>query len=164
MRPTVPELLAGVAGALESDVVPQLDDAPARNQVVAAAALLRRIALLVPHLVVNLLADCDDMAGALRDVAPRLHPDDRRLAVEAALELDALEPRRATLDEIDRVHQQLLAALDAVLARSDERPVEHDALGEALAPVLERMVRRERDVGASIDRPVGSHAGREEDR
>jgi hypothetical protein len=125
--------------------------------VIAAVALLRRVVLLIPHLPALLLADCDDMAAALTLLAPHLHEDDQRGAHDATAELALLDPRRATLDEIDRVHQLLLAAVDAVLARPTGEPAEHpERVHDVLQPVLERMVTRERDVGASIDRPRGS--------
>ena len=141
MKPTVPELLTGIADALAADVAPQLTDLAARNQVGAAVAMLRRLAALVPQLTPHLWADAADVASTLRAVAPA--DDDVR---DAAAAFDALDPTRASLDELQQVHQQLLDALDAVVAAPPRSP---DA-ATTLAALLERSVVRERDLGASI--------------
>ncbi len=141
MRPTVPELLTGIADALAADVAPHLTDVAARHQVGAAVAMLRRLATLVPQLTPHLWAGAADLASTLRAIAPE-HPDVRA----AGAAFDALDPTRASLDELQAVHQQLLGVLDAVVAAPPPSP---EAAG-ALAALLERGVVRERDLGASI--------------
>jgi hypothetical protein len=150
MKPTVPELLVGIADALTSDVAPHVEQLAARNQVAAAAAMLRRLAGLVPRLTPHLLTDAADIATTLATLAPTLDDPALRAAIDVACTaLDALDPTVAGLDDIQRVHHDLLVVLDAVVS-SFERDAPSTPAASALAALLERCVKRERDLGASI--------------
>ncbi len=146
MRPTVPELLRGIADALDADAVAAIDDLHARQQVVAAVGVLRRIATLVPHLHAILLADIDDIVATLATVADRLPTEQATRLATVTADADGLDVRRATLDALDAVHQSVLGLLDdAVVAAG------HDAtLDATLHALVVRVLDRERAIGASI--------------
>ncbi len=146
MRPTVAELLSGIADALTTDVAPHLDDVAARHQIAAATSMLRRLAGLVPQLTPYLLTDAADIATTLQAIAPDVDDAGVRAAIATTgEELDGLDPAVSSLDELHRVHDRLLAVLDDVVARAPSGPG-----APALRALLERMVVRERDLGASI--------------
>ena len=149
MRPTVPELLDGVARALEGDVAPRVDDPHARRQVLAAVGVLRRLAAVVPRLTPHLLADAHDIAETLHTVVATGDAGFAELCagLDAARDaLTAFDPAQHSLDDLQTVHQHLLKLLDrAVLLAA--------ACSSATATLdllLERCVVRERDLGASI--------------
>ena len=68
LRPSPSELLAGVADALESTVLDELERGVARNQVVAAIGIVRRCAAAVDRHGPLLHADVTDLAGSLAAV------------------------------------------------------------------------------------------------
>lgn len=146
MRPTVPELLRGVADALETDAVAAIDDPHARHQVVAAVGVLRRIATLVPHLHATMLADIDDIVATLAALEDHLRPEHGARLAATTADATAIDVRRATLDALDAVHQSVLALLDDVVADPGGDPT----LDAALHALAARVLDRERAIGASI--------------
>lgn len=68
LRPSVDELLAGVADALAETVAAALPEGPERDQVRAAVGVLRRVSRLLPTLVPRLEEDTIALARAVRDV------------------------------------------------------------------------------------------------
>jgi hypothetical protein len=149
MRPTVPELLDGIARALDVDVAGHLDDARAQRQVAAAVAMLRRLAAVVPHLTPHLLADATDIAATLTTV---VEPGDPRFGdLHTGLDrtrraLAEFDPARHTLDDLQDLHQQLLELLDRAVAVD----VAGSPAATELDALLERCAAREHDLGASI--------------
>ncbi len=145
----MPELLDGVARALEGDVAGRIDDPHARRQVLAAVGVLRRLAAVVPRLTPHLLTDANDLAETLHAVVATGDPAfaELRAGLDAAQEaLTAFEPAQCTLDDLQAAHQSLLDLLDcAVLLATAGSPAT-----VTLDLLLERCAVRERDLGASI--------------
>ncbi|MFN0089769.1 MAG: hypothetical protein ACKVWR_05780, partial [Acidimicrobiales bacterium] len=65
MKPTIAELLDGVAEALHDTVLPELEAGPARDQVQAAIGIVRKAARALPQLAAVLEEDNRDIAAAL---------------------------------------------------------------------------------------------------
>lgn len=153
MKPTVPELLAGMADALEADVAGHVDDQFARNQVQAAIAMLRRLAPVVSKLTAYLLADSADLAMTLTTVAPAVDdPVWGTDATAAVAALAAFDPAHDSLDLLHDLHNRLLGLIDQlVTARADGALSSGDGtVAQAVRALLERTVARERALGASI--------------
>ena len=107
LNPSVIDLLVGVADGLRAEVLEVLEPGPARDQVTAAIAIVRRVARALPGLVPYLLADIDDLQATLAllgvppdAAAPRPDPGTDGLDVLIAFDL-TLRGRLAALAEPD---------------------------------------------------------------
>lgn len=111
IRPKPEDLLARAAEALEATVLPFVNAGPARRQLLAATALMRRIAYALPRQFAVLAADTTDLETTLREVQRHLEdagaPDVPGMAaLRAALSQSAptspeeLQARNLTLQEM----------------------------------------------------------------
>ncbi len=98
LTPGPAEMLAGVADALATTVLPDLAYGPARDQLHAAIAIIRKTARALPGFATYLHEDIADLAATL----PQLGAPDELLAAARAL-----PPTTPSLDE--------LAAIDLAL-------------------------------------------------
>lgn len=145
LNPSLEELLAGMADGLAATVLPELAPGPARDELLAAIALTRRVARAVPRLGPYLHADTADLAATL----PRLwatlgldEPADGPVADALALarSLPPEPPPPATeLAAADLALRGAAADLAARLAADGDQP---DATAE-LRALLERLAGRE---------------------
>lgn len=145
LNPSLDELLAGMADGLAATVLPELPPGPARDELLAAIALTRRVARAVPRLAPYLHADTADLAATL----PRLwaalgldEPADGPVADARALarSLPSEPPPAATeLAAADLALRAAAAELAARLAGDADHP---DAAAE-LRALLERLAARE---------------------
>ena len=131
LNPSVIDLLSGVADGLRAEVVDALEPGPARDQVTAAIAIVRRVARALPGLVPYLMADIADLQatlavlGAPSDSATSTRPDPATDGLEVLIAFDlALRDRLAALVEsdggVDGDGSRRRVLLDA-LARMTER-------------------------------------------
>ena len=137
--PTISELLSGVATSLDETVLPELSPGPARNQLVAAIALIRRSAAASDSIGAYLWEDNRDMAAVLSEVAPLVGLDPPPTAVDAGY---------PTLDELRRrnlaLQHQLVAIHDTLREDSGS-----DRAQAALRALFERMLARESQINTS---------------
>lgn len=123
LRPSPAELLAGVADALAADVVGEVPAGPARDQLQAAIAIVRRVARTLPGYTASLLADLDELRAALLEQG--VDAGDVRLDGRAPLEELLAEDLR-------------LRGLLAGVAASPTGPAEDARLRAALRRLTER--------------------------
>jgi hypothetical protein len=125
LNPSVIDLLVGVADGLQAEVLDTIEAGPARDQVAAAVAIVRRVARALPGVTPYVLADLADVGAVLADLtgeptAPL--PDPATVGLD---ELFALaRDRRATLASlIDErgLDERSDAVVRAALARLTER-------------------------------------------
>ena len=102
LNPSVIDLLVGVADGLQAEVLDALDPGPARDQVVAAVAIVRRVARALPGLTPYLLADIADVGATLAELTGDPPPP-------------APDPAIAGLDELLAVARDRRDALAAVI-------------------------------------------------
>lgn len=149
LKPSPGELLEGVAEALAETVLGELDRGEARNQVQAAIGIVRRCsAALAVHGPI-LHADCVDISSSLRTMVeadPTLVVDE--VAFDAALEsaervLSSGYPSVGELTELDLALREVLAA------SASRAEAEESAQLGPLRGLLERMLKRESDLGLS---------------
>jgi hypothetical protein len=139
INPTLDRLLDGVATSLHETVLPELPAGAARNQLVAAIALIRRAAAVGDHVAAYLHADNRDIATVLASVGPSLGLPDPP-AVEAG-ELPSVTESRATNLTLQ---QQLVDAQRR--ARTD--PTAERARA-ALRDLYTRMLERESQINTT---------------
>lgn len=145
LNPSLDELLAGMADGLAATVLPELAPGPARDELLAAIALTRRVARAVPRLGPYLHTDTADLAATL----PRLwaavgldEPADGPVADALALarSLPPDPPPAATeLAAADLALRAAAADLSAQLA-GGAGPVD---VAAELRALLERLAARE---------------------
>jgi hypothetical protein len=139
INPTIDQLLVGVASSLHETVLPDLPPGAARNQLVAAIAIIRRAAAVGDHLPRYLWEDNRDIASVLSEVAPPLGLD--APAVPALAEPPPLDDlRQVNLD----LQEQLVAAHRR--ARADDTA---EMARSALRALFERMLEREAEINTS---------------
>lgn len=148
LNPALDELLAGMADGLTATVLPELPPGPARDELLAAIALTRRVARAVPRLGSYLHADAADLAATL----PRLwaalgidEPADGPVADALALarSLPPGPPPTATdLAAADLALRGAAAELATRLA-GDAGPPGSSAAAAELRALLERLAARE---------------------
>jgi hypothetical protein len=163
-KPTIGDLLNGVAASLRESVLPEIPAGPTRRQIQAAIAIIRRVSLVWDKTGPYLYADNKDIAETLRQVSAIL---DRARADGSGADLKPLRQRlHAALDRRDDAGveypspaalgarnvalQGLLVELQEAL---HETPSPESAeRGEILAmlrALFGRMLERELDVTAS---------------
>ena len=83
INPTISKLLGGVATSLDETVLPELEPGFARNQLVAAIALIRRAATVDERIGGYLWEDNRDITAVLSEVAPLVGLDPPSITVDA---------------------------------------------------------------------------------
>lgn len=145
LNPSLDELLAGMADRLAATVLPELAPGPARDELLAAIALTRRVARAVPRLGSYLHADTADLAATL----PRLWA---ALGLAEPVEgpvADALALARSLLPEVPPTATDLAAtdlALRGAAAELADRLAGADgpaAAAAELRALLDRLAARE---------------------
>jgi hypothetical protein len=139
--PTINELLSGVATSLDETVLPELAPGAARNQLVAAIALIRRSAIAGDSIGAYLWEDNRDMTAVLSEVAPLVGLDPPPADTGGA-------DRYPSLDELRRrnlaLQHQVVAIHDTL--REDSGCARAQA---ALRALYERMLARESHINTS---------------
>ncbi|MEO5840873.1 MAG: hypothetical protein ABIQ73_03855 [Acidimicrobiales bacterium] len=139
INPSISKLLGGVATSLDETVLPEVAPGFARNQLVAAIALIRRAAAVDERIGPYLWEDNCDIVTVLREVAPLVGLD------PPPADIDAGYP---TLDELRRrnvaLQHQLIAIHDTL--REDNGSARAQA---ALRALFERMLARESQINTS---------------
>jgi hypothetical protein len=161
IRPTVGELLSGVALSLRERVLPEIPPGVTRRQIQAAIGIIRRVALVWDKTGPYFYADNMDIEDTLRQLLPvltRLAADegDEPLAAVAVKLRGTLEqssrpvgpyPSPAVLGDRNIELQGLLAELEEVLhenpAAKTTGRLEIDSILRAL---LRRMLARELEI------------------
>ena len=139
INPTIDELLRGVAESLHDTVLPDLPVGAARNQLVAAIAIVRRAAAVGEHVPRYLWEDNRDIASVLSEVAP-------------SLGLDApAAPMLAEPPSLHQLRQVNLDLQDRLVAAQQRARTDADAAAAraALRALFERMLAREAKVNTS---------------
>jgi hypothetical protein len=136
INPTISELLGGVAASLDETVLPELTPGFARNQLVAAIALVRRCAAVGDRVGPYLWDDNRDIASVLSEVAPLVGLEPPSSVIEDAY---------PTLEELRQqnlaLQQQLVAVHDALSDAPSDAPAR-----VTLRALFERMLARESHV------------------
>jgi hypothetical protein len=161
IRPTVGELLSGVAVSLRERVLPEIPPGVTRRQIQAAIGIIRRVALVWDKTGPYFYADNQDIEETLRRLLPVLQ---RVVADEADAQLEAVSMKlRSTLEQSSQPAgpypspavlgdrnielQGLLAELEEVLhenpAAKTTGRLEIDSVVRAL---LRRMLARELEI------------------
>jgi hypothetical protein len=139
INPTISKLLSGVATSLDETVLPDLEPGFARNQLIAAIALIRRAATVDERIGSYLWEDNRDITAVLSEVAPLVGLDPPPITVDVAY---------PTLDELRRrnlaLQHQLVAIHDTL--REDSGSERAQA---ALRALFERMLARESQINTS---------------
>ena len=150
LRPSPSELLVGVAEALESTVLDELERGMARNQVVAAIGIVRRCAAAADRHGPLLLADVTDLVGSLAAIVAAeptlLPPEERRtgdVLAAAGSVLGRAYPSISELIEVDLQLREVAAALGAEAEQRGSSQV------TALRELFGRMLARESELGLS---------------
>lgn len=143
LNPSLHELLAGMADGLAATVLPELAPGPARDELLAAIALTRRVARAVPRLGPYLHADTADLAATLPRLWAALGVDEPTDGPVA----DALALARSLPPEAPPPATELAAANLALRAAAAElsAPLAGGAAPAAgeLRSLLERLAARE---------------------
>lgn len=145
LNPSVIDLLVGVADGLQAEVLDELPAGPARDQVQAAIAIVRRVARALPGLVPYLEADIADLRATLEELA--------------ALDGGAAPDGGAPPDDGRTPREGRSASLDVLLAESRglrERLADHIEGGElgaaadaTVRAALARLTERDRGLRLS---------------
>ena len=149
LRPSLDELLAGMADALAATVLPALAPGPARDELQAAIALTRRVARAVPHLAPWLHADTVDLARSLPPLwtgagAAEPHEGPVADALALARSLPASPPPPAT--ELAAANLTLREAAAELAGRlAGEAGGDAGDAAEGLRALLARLAQREAD-------------------
>jgi hypothetical protein len=163
-KPTIGDLLSGVAASLRESVLPQIPAGPTRRQIQAAIAIIRRVSLVWDKTGPYLHADNKDIAETLRRICAMLDRADtnasgaglkplRQRLHETLDERDdgSVEyPSPATLGARNVALQGLLVALqEALHGTPSPEGVERSEILAMMRALFRRMLERESDVTAS---------------
>ena len=168
-KPSIGELLDGVATSLRESVLPEIPAGPTRRQIQVAISIIRRAALVWDKTGPYLYADNQDIEETLRQASSRL---DRAASAGTGADLAGLRQRlHAALDQNDASNmeypsatalaarnvelQALLADLQLALqvpsSPTGNRTLESAARTEIVAMLhglLRRMLQRELEITA----------------
>ncbi len=168
-KPSIGDLLNGVAASLRESVLPEIPTGPTRRQIQAAISIIRRVSLVWDKTGPYLYADNKDIEETLRRVSAildraeangtgaGLEPLRQRLhAVLDQQGVDAMEyPSPATLGARNVELQGLLADVQEALhgpstSEGADRPVSADRIEilSMLRALFRRMLERELEVTA----------------
>jgi hypothetical protein len=163
IKPTIGELLSGVAVSLRERVLPEIPPGTTRRQIQAAIGIIRRAALIWDKTGPYFYADNQDIEQTMRELLPVL---EQAAEAEGNPRLEAVSVRiRATLDRsaesvepypspavlgarnIDL--QELIAELQEVLFETPpaQSPIRRE-IDSRLRALLRRMLARELEINS----------------
>jgi hypothetical protein len=163
IKPTIGELLSGVAVSLRERVLPEIPPGTTRRQIQAAIGIIRRTALIWDKTGPYFYADNQDLEQTMRGLLPVL---ERAVASEGNTRLEAVSARmRVALDRLTAPAepypspavlgarnielQELIAELQEVLY---ETPPAQSAIrieiDSRLRALLRRMLARELEINS----------------
>jgi hypothetical protein len=168
IKPTIGELLSGVATSLRERVLPEIPAGTTRRQIQAAIAIIARVALVWDQTAPYLHADNEDIAETLRRLLPVL---ERIAAAEGTAHMRAVCTKlRGALEYSSQAAQPYPSAevlgmrnleLQDILAEIQEALYENSAVQSAdrnelksmLHALFHRMLTRE----LQVTRPARRH-------
>jgi hypothetical protein len=163
IKPTVGELLSGVAISLRERVLPEIPPGVTRRQIQAAIGIIRRVALAWDKTGPYFYADNQDIEETLRRLLPVLERvlaegADARLETVSTTLRTALEqssqpvdpyPSPAILGARNIELQELLAELQEVLhENSAAKTADRAEIDSILRILLRRMLARELEINS----------------
>ena len=130
IKPRPEDLLARIAAALDETVLPNITHGPARRQLQAATAVLRRLAFALPRQGAVIAEDTADLEKTLHDAAKLLSEpspivdvglsiEDRNVGLQA-MAAD-LQVRLPALKIAETVRAQVTELLDGYYRRTVDR-------------------------------------------
>ncbi len=119
IRPSPTDLLTGIASVLRESVSAELPAGDTRNQVRAAAVILRRLAAVWDRVVPTLRAENRDIEETLAELAGSLADAGCGPSADSPKET-ASEPRFEEIAERNRVLQERLADIHDALTELDD--------------------------------------------
>lgn len=168
IKPTIGELLSGVATSLRERVLPEIPPGTTRRQIQAAIAIVRRVALVWDKTGPYLYADNEDIALTLEQMLPVME----RVAAEEGHERirQVYTRSREILRQSDRTAepypsaetlgarnlelQEVLAATQEALHESSAATsAKRDELKTMLYALFHRMLTRELEITTPARRP-----------
>lgn len=132
IKPRPEELLLRTAAALDETVLPSVTDGPARRQLQAATATLRRLAYALPRQAQVIAEDTADLERTLRAAADSLGNTPLAQMINAALAKEA-----------GSIEDRNLALQEAAAHLHTQAPVENARAAEILNDFYRRTVDRE---------------------
>jgi hypothetical protein len=163
IKPTIGELLSGVAVSLRERVLPEIPPGTTRRQIQAAIGIIRRAALIWDKTGPYFYADNQDIEQTMRELLPVL---ERAVAAEGNTRLEAVSARmRATLDRSAEPAkpypspavlgarnielQELIAELQELLYETPPvRSAIRKEIDSMLRALLRRMLARELEINS----------------
>jgi len=130
IKPRPEDLLERIAAALDDTVLPSVSHGPARRQLQAATAVLRRLAFALPRQAAVIADDTADLETTLRAATtlsggmppvldPALSVEDRNVALQSAMA--DLQTRLPELNISEAACKQIAVLLDGYYQRTVER-------------------------------------------
>jgi len=153
IKPTIGELLSGVAVSLRERVLPEMPPGTTRRQIQAAIGIIRRASLIWDKTGPYFYADNQDIEQTMRELLPVL---ERAAAAEGNARLEAvsakmrvtsdrstepaeLYPSPAVLGARNIELQELIAELQEILY---ETPAAQSAIRKEIDSILRALLRR----------------------
>jgi hypothetical protein len=137
IKPKPEELLSRLAAVLDETVAPHIAHGPARRQLKAATAVLRRLAYGLPRQSAVIAEDTADLENTLQNAASLLG------------EMTSLPDKNLDMETRNLALQESIAALQVHL------PQVHAALRSQVADVLDGYYRRTVERDLSLNPPGG---------
>jgi hypothetical protein len=163
IKPTIGELLSGVAVSLRERVLPEIPPGTTRRQIQAAIGIIRRAAMVWDKTGPYFYADNQDLEQTMRGLLPVL---ERASAAEDNQRLEAVSARmRVTLDRSTKAAepypspavlgarnlelQELIAELQEILFETPpaQSPIRRE-IDSRLRALLRRMLARELEINS----------------
>jgi hypothetical protein len=163
IKPTIGELLSGVAVSLRERVLPEIPPGTTRRQIQAAIGIIRRAALVWDKTGPYIYADNQDLEQTMRGLLPVL---ERAVASEGNQRLEAVSARmRVALDRLTEPAepypapavlgarnielQELIAELQEILFETPpaQSPIRRE-IDSRLRALLRRMLARELEINS----------------
>ncbi len=162
-KPSIGDLLSGVATSLRESVLPEVPTGPTRRQLQVAIAIIRRVSSVWDKVTPYLYLDNRDIEQTVIQICALLERDQVKLegidpaALRRRLELngermeypphDALAARNIELQQLLVDIQEALHA-PALRNASGPRRADRDEIAAMLQALLRRMLERELEVNA----------------
>jgi hypothetical protein len=168
IKPTIGELLSGVATSLRERVLPEIPAGTTRRQIQAAIGIIRRVALVWDKTGPYLYADNEDIAQTLERMLPVLErvaaeEGNERIRVVHTKSRQVLErstqsgqpyPSAEVLGTRNLELQEVLADMQEALHESSTvESVDRNELKATLYALFHRMLTRELEITTPTRRP-----------